>query len=135
MICCNRLCKSWLVLFPVLLVCCSGAEKSSAKLQSHAQSQTQAPVVIVGRYEELNVAQRGTRYVGRAVVVVQGRSWLLETHRAGVRPDHEVARHRGRKVVVRAREKVERCLAWGDGTRASIVGPCLRGIVSVSAVR
>ncbi len=93
-------------------------------------------VEVVGIYEQLNVAQKAgapPNYVGRATVRKEdGRTVMLETHDRGVRTAEEIAAFEGKRVKVEAARADDRCLAWGNGTQAAIVGPCLRGIVHIS---
>ena len=95
-------------------------------------------VEVVGIYEQLNVRQKAGApplYEGRAVVRQKdGRSIMLETHERGVRAAEEIAAFEGKLVKVEAAQAEDRCLGWGNGAQASIVGPCVRGIVEISLV-
>lgn len=102
------------------------------------QPTSNATLMLSGVYAELNVKQRQDgkpKYVGRAIVKLNsGYSYLLETGEAGIRSNEEIERFRGKNVQVEARTSGEHCTAWGDGTEASIVSPCLRGIVQISVL-
>jgi hypothetical protein len=99
-------------------------------------TQATASAEVVGIYEQLNVAQRAEappHYVGRVTIRQKdGHSVMLETHDRGVRTADEIAGFEGKRVRVKAAHAVDRCHGWGDGTQATIVGPCLRDIVDIS---
>ena len=58
-------------------------------------------------------------------------SVLLETGDDGIRPADEIATFRGQEVIVTAKGHDRSCTAWGDGSEASIVMDCLRGVISI----
>lgn len=101
-----------------------------------SRTEATASVQLVGIYEQLNVAQKAgapPHYVGRASIRQKdGRKVMLETHDRGVRTAEEIAAFEGKRVNVKAAHAVDRCLGWGNGTQATIVGPCVRGIVDIS---
>jgi hypothetical protein len=131
--------KLTIVIVGTSLLAAGSCGSTAQPVKPPPSSVKQARISVEGTYEELNVKQRKDgvpRYVGRVTIRrTDGSSVLLETHKKGIRPAAEIARFRGKRVIVRGDAFYKRCLAWGDGQRASIVGPCMRKIVSISVAK
>lgn len=90
-------------------------------------------VVIKGLYAELNVSQKTTRisYVGRVKIVLNDNSFIiLETDEKGIRSPEEISRFKDKQVMVTGTLHAQ-TYAWGDGSQATIVGPCILNIQTI----
>jgi hypothetical protein len=114
------------------------AEPNEQVASGSPSTEATGSVEVVGIYEQLNVRKKAgapPHYVGRAVVTQKdGQRIMIETHERGVRAAEEIAAFEGKLVRVKAAHTADRCLGWGNGTQAAIVGPCVRGIVEISLV-
>lgn len=94
-------------------------------------------VRVRGRYQQMNLNKRvdGPPVYGRRVnlILSDGRYVMLNCDEEGIRPEEEVNRCEGKMVEVDGMW-FSRCNAWGDGTQATIVGPCVRGVSEVVVV-
>jgi hypothetical protein len=91
-------------------------------------------VAVIGIYQPMNLSKRTDRpavHVGRMQLILRdGQSVMLEAGDRGIRDADEIERFSGRQVRVEGLFD-SHCLAWGDGSVATIAGPCLRNISRV----
>jgi hypothetical protein len=107
------------------------ADMAEIETIDQAAAQGGRVVAVVGVYTPMNLNRRADSpplYGDRIQLLLRdGQSVMLEAGDRGIRDAVEIERFTGRRV--RAEGVFESdCLAWGDGTIASIVGPCLRNI-------
>ena len=99
-------------------------------LYEHIKRYANQKVTVKGRYTELNVSQKQTqiKYIGRVKITLKDNHFvILETDKQGIRSKEEIEKYRGKPVLVIG-TLYPNMYAWGDGSQATIVGPCLTGI-------
>lgn len=91
-------------------------------------------VKIYGTYTEMNLSKRpGSKPVfgGRVNLILEDSSYvMMDCDNAGIRNQEEIEKWRDKNVVAIGLLKA-RCNAWGDGSQATIVGPCLVQIETI----